>query len=53
VLYLIVSESANVEKIAVHDNISGGEITASLAPGRVGLVLLSRADGHILAWIVD
>jgi hypothetical protein len=53
VLYLIVSESANIEKIAVRDKVSGGEITASLAPGRVGLVLLSRADGHILAWIVD
>jgi hypothetical protein len=53
VLYLIVSESANVEKIAVRDKISGGEITASLAPGRVGLVLLSRTDGHILARMVD
>lgn len=53
VLYLIVSESANVEKIAVHDKISGGEINLTVAPGRAGLVLLSRADGRVLARLAD
>jgi hypothetical protein len=49
VLYLIVSESANSEKIAVHDKLSGGEINLTVAPGRTDLVLLSRKDGHVLA----
>ena len=49
VLYLIVSESANTEKIAVHDKLSGGEINLTVAPGRAALVLLSRKDGHVLA----
>jgi hypothetical protein len=53
VLYLIVSESANIETIAVRDKISGGEISMTMAPGRVGLVLLSRADGHVLASLAD
>ena len=49
VLYLIVSESENVEKISVHDKLSGGEINLTVAPGRAALVLLSRKDGHVLA----
>jgi Cellulase (glycosyl hydrolase family 5) len=49
VLYLIVSESANTEKIAVQDKLSGGEINLAVSPGRAALVLLSRKDGHVLA----
>jgi hypothetical protein len=49
VLYLIVSESEDAEKIAVHDKLSGGEINLTVAPGRGALVLLSRKDGHVLA----
>jgi Cellulase (glycosyl hydrolase family 5) len=49
VMYLIVSESADIEKIAVRDKLSGGEINLSVAPGRAALVLFSRKDGHLLA----
>ncbi len=49
VLYLIVSESGNEEKVAVHDKVSGGEINLTVAPGRAELVLLSRKDGSVLA----
>jgi len=49
VLYLIVSESANINKIAVHDKITGGEINLTVAPGHAELVLLSRKDGRVLA----
>jgi Cellulase (glycosyl hydrolase family 5) len=49
VLYLIVSESENAEKVEVHDKLSGGEINLSMAPGRAALVLFSRKDGHVLA----
>jgi hypothetical protein len=49
VLYLIVSESANVEKISIRDKMSGGEINISITPGRAELFLLSRKDGHVLA----
>jgi Cellulase (glycosyl hydrolase family 5) len=49
VMYLIVSESANTEKIIVRDKLSGGEINLSVAPGRAELVLFSRKDGRVLA----
>jgi hypothetical protein len=49
VMYLIVSESADTEKIAVRDKLSGGEINLSEAPGRAMLILFSRKDGHVLA----
>jgi hypothetical protein len=49
VLYLIVSESANDEKISVHDKVSGGEINLTIPPGRAQLLLFSRKDGQILA----
>lgn len=49
VMYLIVSESADTEKIIARDKLSGGEINLSVAPGRAALVLLSRNDGHVLA----
>jgi hypothetical protein len=49
VLYLIVSESENIEKVSVHDKLSGGEINLTVSPGRAALVLLSRKDGHVLA----
>jgi hypothetical protein len=49
VMYLIVSESADIEKIAVRDKLSGGEINLSVAPGRAALVLFSRKDGNLLA----
>jgi Cellulase (glycosyl hydrolase family 5) len=49
VLYLIVSESEDIEKVSVHDKLSGGDINLSVAPGRAALVLLSRKDGHVLA----
>ena len=49
VMYLIVSESADTEKIAVHDKISGGEIDLSVAPGRAMLILFNRKDGRVLA----
>jgi hypothetical protein len=49
VLYLIVSESADIEKISVHDKLSGGEINLTVSPGRTALILLSRKDGHVLA----
>jgi hypothetical protein len=49
VLYLIVSESENVEKVSVHDRLTGGEINMTVSPGRAELLLLSRKDGHVLA----
>ena len=49
VLYLIVSESVNDEKVSVHDKVSGGEINLTMQPGRAQLLLLSRKDGQILA----
>lgn len=49
VLYLIVSESANEELIAVHDRLTGAEIRAKLAPGRAQIILVSRSGGQILA----
>jgi hypothetical protein len=49
VLYLIVSESANDEKVSVHDKVSGGEINLTMQPGRAQLLLLNRKDGHVLA----
>jgi hypothetical protein len=49
VMYLIVSESANTEKIVVRDKLSGGEINLSVAPGHAELVLFSRKDGRVLA----
>jgi hypothetical protein len=49
VLYLIASESENIEKVSVHDKLSGGEINLTLSPGRAALILLSRKDGHVLA----
>jgi len=48
VLYLIVSESANDEKVSIHDKVSGGEINLTMPAGRAQLLLLSRKDGHIL-----
>jgi hypothetical protein len=49
VLYLIVSESENIEKVSVHDKLSGGEINLTVSPGRAALILLSRKDGRVLA----
>jgi hypothetical protein len=49
VLYLIVSESANDEKISVHDKVSGGEINLTIQPGRAQLLLISQKDGHVVA----
>jgi len=49
VLYLVVSESENVEKISVHDRISGGELDLTIPPGRAELLLFSRKDGHVIA----
>ncbi len=48
VMYLIVSESADTEKIAVRDKLSDGEINLSVAPGRAMLILFNRKDGHVL-----
>jgi hypothetical protein len=49
VLYLIVSESANDEVIAVHDRMTGAEIKTKLAPGRAQLWLVSKSGGQVLA----
>jgi hypothetical protein len=49
VMYLIVSESADAEKIIVRDKLSGGEINLSVAPGRAMLILFNRKDGHVIA----
>jgi hypothetical protein len=49
VLYLIVSESANEEEIAVHDRMTGAEIKTKLAPGRAQLWLISKTGGKILS----
>ncbi len=49
VMYLIVSESVDIEKIMVRDKLSGGEINLSVAPGRAMLILFSRKDGRVLA----
>jgi hypothetical protein len=49
VLYLIVSESANEEEIAVRDRLTGAEIKTKLAPGRAQLWLVSKSGGHVLA----
>jgi hypothetical protein len=49
VLYLIVSESANEEEIAVRDRLTGAEIKTKLAPGRAQLWLISRTGGQVLA----
>jgi hypothetical protein len=49
VLYLIVSESANDEEIAVHDRMTGAEIKTKLAPGRAQLWLVSKSGGKVIA----
>ncbi|MFZ0819916.1 MAG: hypothetical protein WAM91_07590, partial [Candidatus Acidiferrales bacterium] len=49
VLYLIVSESANEEEIAVHDRVTGAEIKTKLAPGRAQLWLVSKSGGQVVA----
>ncbi len=49
VLYLIVSESANEEEIALRDHLTGAEIKTKLAPGRAQLWLISKSGGQILA----
>ncbi len=49
VLYLIVSESANEEEIAVRDRTTGAEIKTKLAPGRAQLWLIDKSGGQILA----
>jgi hypothetical protein len=49
VLYLIVSESQDTEKVSVHDKLSGGEVNLTVSPGRAALILLSRTDGHVVA----
>jgi hypothetical protein len=49
VLYLIVSESQDTEKVSVYDKLSGGEINLAVLPGRAALILLSRKDGHVIA----
>ncbi|HEV3218771.1 MAG TPA: cellulase family glycosylhydrolase [Candidatus Acidoferrales bacterium] len=49
VLYLIVSESANEEEIAVRDKMTGAEIKTKIASGRAQLWLLSKSGGQVLA----
>jgi hypothetical protein len=49
VLYLVVSESENIEKLSVHDRIFGGELNLTISPGRAELFLFSRKDGHVIA----
>ncbi len=49
VLYLIVSESADEEEIAVHDRLTGAEVKTKLAPGRAQLWLISKTGGQVLA----
>jgi hypothetical protein len=49
VLYLIVSESANEEEIAVRDRMTGAEIKTKLAPGRAQLWLVSKSGGQVIA----
>ncbi|HUK31409.1 MAG TPA: cellulase family glycosylhydrolase [Candidatus Acidoferrum sp.] len=49
VLYLIVSESANEEEIAVRDRTTGAEIKTKLAPGHAQLWLISKTGGQVLA----
>jgi hypothetical protein len=49
VLYLIVSESANDEEIAVKDKATGAELRFRLPAQRARLVLLRKRDGQVLA----
>jgi hypothetical protein len=49
VLYLIVSESANDEDIAVKDRMTGAEIKMKLAPGRSQIWLISKSSRQVLA----
>ncbi|MCL4523618.1 MAG: hypothetical protein M1453_00120 [Acidobacteria bacterium] len=49
ILYLLVSESARNEDIAIQDRLTGAEIRLRLPPQRAALVLLDKRNGRVIA----